>query len=511
MISRLGTRLELHVVANYGGQIWRAVMNLVFVPLYIEYLGVEAYGVVGLFTLMLGWLQLLDVGMRPTLAREMARFKGGAYDAQAISDLLRTIEVIAASLAVVAASGIWIASDWLATDWLRSDAVSPATLSRVISIMGLVSMLRFLENLYNSALTGLRRQVAQNVAMSILATVRGGGAALVLVFGLATLEAFFVFQGLVSLLSVITLAGLTYTSIGSSPLRATFSLLLLKRVWKFATGMLLITVLALLLTQVDKVILSRLLSLEEFGYYTIAGVVAGALYTLVNPIVLAYYPHLTELITARQYDRLAETYHRGSQLVTVVLASGAAVLSTSAAQILYVWTSDSAVTTNSAQLVSILAIGTLLNGLVMMPYHLQLAAGWTSLALWMNAFAVVALVPSIIMLVPRYGPTGAAWLWAGLNFGYLLVEVSVMHRRLLRGEALRWYIVDVGMPAVVAFIAAGVLHWALPFGYSRIQDGVLLVATGGVVLISVALAAPYTRHAVLHRFSGRTRASRVNS
>ena len=38
-----------------------------------------------------------------------------------------------------------------------------------------------------------------------------------------------------------------------------------------------ITFLSLLLMQVDKILLSRLLTLESFGYYALAGVVANAL------------------------------------------------------------------------------------------------------------------------------------------------------------------------------------------------------------------------------------------
>ena len=86
--------LKKNVVANFLGQGWRALMGLVFIPLYIKYLGIEAYGLIGIFALLQAWLALLDMGMRPALGREMARFTSGAHNAQSIRDLLRTIEVI---------------------------------------------------------------------------------------------------------------------------------------------------------------------------------------------------------------------------------------------------------------------------------------------------------------------------------------------------------------------------------------------------------------------------------
>ena len=67
--------IRRNVIANYLGQGWAAVMGLAFVPIYVSYLGMEAYGLVGLFALLQGWLALLDMGMTPTLGREMARFR----------------------------------------------------------------------------------------------------------------------------------------------------------------------------------------------------------------------------------------------------------------------------------------------------------------------------------------------------------------------------------------------------------------------------------------------------
>jgi hypothetical protein len=52
-------------------------MGLAFIPLYIKYHGIEAYGLIGLFALLQAWLGLLDMGMTPILGREMARFTGG--------------------------------------------------------------------------------------------------------------------------------------------------------------------------------------------------------------------------------------------------------------------------------------------------------------------------------------------------------------------------------------------------------------------------------------------------
>ena len=172
-------------------------------------------------------------------------------------------------------------------------------------------------------------------------------------------------------------------------------------VWRFAGGMMVITLLALLLTQVDKILLSRLLTLEAFGYYALAGVLANSLYLLVGPVTTAFYPRFTEFVTQGDDAALRSAYHQSAQLVTVLIGAAAIVLMIFGERVLLVWTSDAALTRQVAPLLSILALGTLLNGLVWIPYQMQLAHGWTTLAIKINVIAVLLFAPAIVLVVPH--------------------------------------------------------------------------------------------------------------
>lgn len=65
-------------------------MGLAFVLLCIRDLGIETYGVVGLFALVQIWLTLLDMRMTLTLNREMAKYLAGGSSLQFVRDLLRS-------------------------------------------------------------------------------------------------------------------------------------------------------------------------------------------------------------------------------------------------------------------------------------------------------------------------------------------------------------------------------------------------------------------------------------
>ena len=70
--------LKKNIIANYIGQFYLIVIGIIMLPFYLEYLGAEAYGLVGFFALMQSWMVLLDMGISPTLSREVARVRGNS-------------------------------------------------------------------------------------------------------------------------------------------------------------------------------------------------------------------------------------------------------------------------------------------------------------------------------------------------------------------------------------------------------------------------------------------------
>lgn len=438
--------LKKNVIANYVGQGWSAVMGLAFIPLYIQYIGMESYGLIGIFAVMQAWLTLLDMGMTPTLNREMARFNAGAHSPQSIHDLLRSLEIICLCLAVLIALSVWGASGYLASDWLKSDKLPSHVVAQAISIMALVIASRFVEGIYRGSLFGLQRQVWYNGANAAISTLRNGGAVVVLAWVSPTVEAFFVWQAVVSLLSVVIFAMGVYRALPRAPALPKFSRVAIAEIWKFASGMMVVTFLAILLTQVDKVLISRLLPLESFGYYTLAATVAGVIYIVIAPITTAFYPRLVELLIQGNQAALITAYHQGSQLITLLIAPSVMLLSFFPEVAVFMWSGNITLAENVAPILSIFVLGVFLNGLMHMPAQLQLAYGWVSLGIKSNMIAVVVLIPAIFWVVPRYGAIGAAWIWVVLNAGYVLITMQFMHRKLLAREKLRWYFSDVILP-----------------------------------------------------------------
>jgi O-antigen/teichoic acid export membrane protein len=308
-------------------------------------------------------------------------------------------------------------------------------------------------------------------------------------------------QGFLSIITAGIFAAIVYRTLPVADHGASFSLKALKNVQQFAMGMMMITFLAILLTQIDKVLLSRLLTLEAFGYYALAAAVANALYMLPGPVTAALYPRFAELLARADEPALITAYHKGAQLVSVFMGSAAIVLIVFGDIVMMLWTANPELSRQVAPLIAVLALGTLLNGLMWIPYQMQLAYGWTSLTVKINIIAVAVIVPAIFWVTPKYGAIGAAWVWVGLNTGYLTIAIYFIHRRLLPSEKWRWYIQDVAMPALGAIVVAIIARFFIPQELSGFIMFSTLLFVLALSSLASALVAPLVRRELLKRFA----------
>jgi O-antigen/teichoic acid export membrane protein len=487
------SQIKQNVIANFGGNAWAVLMSLVFVPLYIKFMGIESYGLVGIFTSLLSIFGLLDMGISTTLNREMARLSALPGKAQEMRDFVRTLEVIYWGVGLFISLAVFALSSPIANYWVKADKLSPSTVHQALMIMGCIIAFQWPLRFYSGGLMGLQKQVLLNGIDVGAATLRGVGAVFILWKISPTIQAFFTWQIIMSLFHTSTTAAFLWKNLPKTGHFSRFHKKLLLPVWRFSAGLTGISVVSLILTQTDKIILSRVLTLKMFGYYTLALVVAQGLYYFFGPVYSAAFPRFCQLISLSDHSGLKVLYHKSCQLLSVIILPVAIVISLFSSEIMLLWTQNPLIVSNTQYLVSILIIGTALNGLMRLPGGLQYAAGWTKLQFYSNIIAILVLIPMMLLLVIHYGAVGAAVSWLILNLGYVLIVIHVMHKRLLKDEKWRWYFIDVGIPLVVAITTAFIWRIFIPHGMSRYAMFAYLAGVSITTFMSSAILTPYTR------------------
>ena len=490
--------IRRNIAANFATQVVTAFVTVAFIPVYVHFLGIEAYGLVGLFTALQAWMVLFDFGFTPALAREMARFAVGAHDAASIRHLLRSVEAAIAAIAGLVILGFWLGANWLATNWLTPEELPVEVVTTVVSLMGIVIGLRLIENVYRNSLTALERQIPAGALTAIVAVVRSIGAIGVLAWVSPTVVAFFVWQALVSLLSAVAFAALLYASIArSSGSRSRPSVAALRGIGRFAGGTFLIALSGTLISQSDKLILSSIETLAVFAVYSIAYIVAAAVRVLVQPVDVAVFPRLVHLHQIRDEPRLASLYHRSSQLNAVLLGSSGAFLAVFGEQVLELWTQDTSLASEAFPILRILVVGMVLNGFMNGPYYLQLAAGWTGLLTKVNWALLLIFLPGTYWLSLQFGAIGAAVAWLLLNAVYMGTVARLMHQRLLPGELRRWYVNDLFTPVASAVAVSTALGLLFPTDLESLATLAYLIVAAIGTFLAAAFAASTVRAEVI--------------
>ena len=127
--------LRRNTIANYIGRLYVAFIGIVIVPAYLTYLGKEAYGLVGFFSMVQGWLQLLDMGLSTTLAREAARFNAGGYSGAIFRRLFTLVTRLFLGVAIVIATGSVLSADFIAASWLNVKTLPDNDVAYALSVV----------------------------------------------------------------------------------------------------------------------------------------------------------------------------------------------------------------------------------------------------------------------------------------------------------------------------------------------------------------------------------------
>lgn len=481
------TSVRQNLSSNLVTKALSALVSLACVPIYLRVLGVSGYGLIGVWTMLESLANLLDLGLSPTMTREMAAASTSVEAAHEARDLVRTLEVFYWAIGLLLGGAIVLGSPFLATHWLNSSQFSAHDLRNVIVLIGLLILCRWPLSFYGGGITGLERQVLLSWVSFAFVCARSFGAVLVLLWIAPTIMAFFWWQAAINLLNTAVLVALLWKCLpeGRAP---RFRIETLRKIRRFAAGLTGVAIVSMLLTDLDKLVVSKMLPLEEFGYYSLAWRMASMLYLASGPVFAALFPALSRFAASGDELRLAEAYHRGAQLMSVLVLPAALTMVFFARPLIFAWTGSEQTAEYTWRLAALLTAGTAFNCLVTIPFALQLAHGWTNLAFWTNLASTFVTIPLLLVLTKRYGGIGAASVWLLINASYLGTQVQLMHRRLLKNERLAWYVRDLSLPLVSCTSVALVVSRIVGFDATRVQSG-LFASAAAALLFAVALFA----------------------
>jgi O-antigen/teichoic acid export membrane protein len=241
----------------------------------------------------------------------------------------------------------------------------------------------------------------------------------------------------------------------------------LKKVYQFSLGIAFASLVWILITQVDKLILSHLLSLADYGYFTLAVLVANSVTLLSTPISTALLPRMAKLEAEGNNETLIQLYRQTTQWVVLLAGSAAVTLTLCAEPLLLLWTGDAQLTQQAAPILRLYVLGNGILAACAFPYYLQYAKGNLRLHLIGNALFVVFLVPITVLATLHFGAVGAGYAWLLSNLINFLLWLPLVHRHHAPNLHWRWVKQDI-FPILLTVTLAGYgMQWLLPYSNTK--------------------------------------------
>jgi len=411
--------LKRNILANYLGTGTIALAPILALPWYLLALGPKQFGLIGFITMLQALLGIVDAGTSQALVREFAvRFNATDSGKRDTASLLYGVERLYWVFAMATGAVILLLSNVIATHWLVLEDLPLSTGTYAICGAGVLFAVQFPGSVYRSLLVGTQAQIPLNVVMLVGALARHIGGVLIVQYW-PTLSAYLVWQASIGLLETLARGNLAWRATGVKRSVLEWESHHLRPVWKTIASLTGATWLGALAVQMDKIILSKMVSLQQFGYYTIAASVAMGMLQLIYPLVQAILPHAVKL--KGDSTGLRRLCVRLIWWIAALVVCAGVVYTLLGKALLSLWLKDPVPISATYPLLSVLLVGTALNAFYTVGYIHWLVLEKVDRVLLVNAAALILSVVIIPPLVTRLGSVGATFGWLAINLiGFIL-------------------------------------------------------------------------------------------
>ncbi|HAT8546878.1 TPA: oligosaccharide flippase family protein [Vibrio vulnificus] len=404
-----------NIIANLSGKFWAIFANLAVVPIYLQFIDLNDYGLIALYTSIILTVNIADAGLSPSFARDVAR----ANHISEMGNALKTLELAYFLILITISAIAYLLSDSAVNLLNFSVNYSNENNRLMFTIMVISACFQLCTVVYRAGFMGIEEHVKVNV-INIAYSMLRLFFPIVIFYMTTNLVIFFTYQLIISILYFLYMRLILWKEIGNR-LDYNFDLNYLKKIRKFAGGLFIVSIVSAITMQLDKFMISHFIGMESLSIYSISNSISLLLYSVCIPIVSTFYPRITKLCESKECNEMRKIYINLNVLVVFASTCLFLILYYYSYQIVFLWTQDVKLAQETSKIVPVMSAGSFFLCIQLLPYHLGLANGYNKANVILG-FAFVILTPTILIYaIPLYGILASAYNWLFVNFIYFLV------------------------------------------------------------------------------------------
>lgn len=404
---RLST-VATNTLWNYGSVAWLACLNFVTLPMYLRLLGKTEWGLVAVCVTIQNALTLLDLGFGQIMPKSIAEAHGDvAREARALAVYIR-IYLILALFGFLAGQ---LLARPLALYWFRTSEIDPARLEMALRLVLVQFVFQFANNAHVGYWNGTQRQVVGNVRQVAFTTMRHCAALLSV--------AYFARSAFGYLLPFVVITAAEWTCNRQAVLRAggfsfwkgpPLEMRHVLEIVRIARGFAVAILVGLLVTQLDRIVLSKTQDITQYGIYVIVANAGLAFLNLQYPVLRAFFPKIVREKVASAEARSGAT----RQLLTIVVALcviPCLIVAGFAPQLLRLWTQNAAVVDSGAFPLRLILIAVAMNAIYNVIYQHIVAQGQSRIVVAINAACLMSSLATVWLVGSGIGIALGGLMW----------------------------------------------------------------------------------------------------
>ena len=399
--------LLINAASSFVSMFWLNGLALLSVPVYIKLLGNDAWGIVAACTSLQLLFTFIDMGFSQIVPRWVAR---EAQEPKQLRRYIHAFHKIYGGLAILGFLTVQACASFMAHHWFNVAGPQAAELELSIRLIAFQLLFQFANNLYVGIWNGLQLQWQVNLRSCVFGTFKHALAMTALLW-VAPKPAYYAAAfGLASLAELIVSVAVTHRrGLLTSP--AAGQGLSIKPFLQEAGVLSVGILIGLAVSQMDRVALSRLVSVDSFGVYVVVANLALAFLALQAPLTRAYFPILVQEVNACGHVSHA-TLQRlilGNTVVCVLPALG---MFFAADWVLRLWLHNESFVEQGTTPLRLLLIAMCLNALYNCIYQIIIAQGKAYVIVRLNLACLIVGVMTVAALYdqPSLALGGAIWI-----------------------------------------------------------------------------------------------------
>lgn len=417
--------LRLLFLASFSGRVVYAIASLATLPFFAGSLGVEVVGLIGFFNTLLMVMMVLEGGLTSSLINLIAKnnqkksYAPKRYEMHSCS-VINSFFIIFFVLGVIVSSSVGFLAPYLAEQWLNAKDLPVSVISDSIEWMGVFVGLNFLVVVAQGVLAGREQQVSMNFFYVVYAVFRTVGVVLLFLVldEFASAVGYFKLQVCFQAVYLISLLVVVYKGGGAVIFRVKPNLRFFMNGSKYSASIFALSITSVLVVQFDKFYLSGFVSLDDYAAYSLASTIAGVPYVLSSALYSVLFPRFSTCIAKGRLEEVEGIFRSaicGVAILMLVFCIAIWMFSIIPLRLLF----DYNLAEDVSSVLPTLIVGVAIQSLLMVPFALQLANRWTTLALRLNLLLVPIFLILLPLMVKEMGVVGAAYAWLvynGLSF-----------------------------------------------------------------------------------------------